>query len=358
MLIGRAPRRHVDGTHPAGDDHEPMQAITYSNYGPPDVLRLEHVPEPLPGDDDLLIRVEAVEATKSDCEMRSFEFRVKWFWLPMRIALGVWRPKRRILGSYFAGVVEAVGCNATGFVPGDEVYGSTRLRLGAYAERMVVPATSTIVLKPRNMTFAEAAAVPLGGLNALHFMHLAHVQPGEAVLVNGAGGSIGAYGVQIAKSMGAQVTAADLPSKEAGCRRFGADHFIDCTREHFASGARRWDVIFDMVPDTSFRVAMSALNPSGRYLAGNPSFSSLVRALVKKPDDGKTIRVAFARESREELRALATMIEAGAIGPITDRVYPMADAVEAHRRVDREQRTGAIVLAIGDHAQVPGDRGE
>ncbi len=204
-----------------------MRAITYGNYGPPDVLELTDVEKPVPEDDEVLIKVQAAEATKSDCEMRSFEYSVKWFWLPLRIALGVRKPRRQILGGYFSGEIESIGKDVTRFSAGDQVFGTSRLRLGAYGEYVALPEGYTIVGKPRNMSFAEAAAVPLGGLNALHFMRRAEIQAGEKVLINGAGGSIGAYAVQIAKSMGAEVTAVDSTIKEEMLRRIGADHFID-----------------------------------------------------------------------------------------------------------------------------------
>jgi NADPH:quinone reductase-like Zn-dependent oxidoreductase len=179
-----------------------MNAITYSKYGPPDVLRLEDVGKPVPDDDQVLIKVRAAEATKSDCELRSFKFAVKWFWLPLRVAFGIRKPRRRVLGGYFSGEVESVGTNITHISVGDQVFGAAGLRLGAYGEYVALPAAYTIVAKPSNMSFEEAAAVPLGGLNALHFMRHARIQRGEKVLINGAGGSIGAHAVQIAKSMG------------------------------------------------------------------------------------------------------------------------------------------------------------
>ena len=191
------------------DNNDTVKAITYSKYGPPDVLQLADVARPVPKDNEVLIRVRAAEATKSDCEMRSFKYSVKWFWLPLRIALGVRKPKRQILGSYFAGEIESVGKSVRHFSPGDQVFACAQLRLGGYGEYVALPANYTIVPKPSNMSFADAAAVPLGGLNALHFMRLAKIQPGEQVAINGAGGSIGSYAVQIAKSMGAEVTAVD-----------------------------------------------------------------------------------------------------------------------------------------------------
>ncbi|MCA8943542.1 MAG: NAD(P)-dependent alcohol dehydrogenase, partial [Planctomycetes bacterium] len=186
-----------------------MKAITYARYGPPDVLSVETVEAPVPRANEVRIRVRATEVTKADCELRSFRFPVKWFWLPLRLALGVTRPRRRILGGYFAGVVESCGASVTCFKPGDEVYGSAGLRMGAYAELVCLPENAAIAPKPRSMSFVEAAAVPLGGLNALHFMRRAALRSGENVLINGAGGSIGLHAVQIAKSAGAVVTVVD-----------------------------------------------------------------------------------------------------------------------------------------------------
>ena len=324
-----------------------MQAITYSNYGPPDVLQLSDVEKPDLKDDEVLIRVRAAEATKSDCEMRSFKYSVKWFWLPLRIALGVRRPRRQILGGYFSGEIDALGKDVRHFSIGDQVFGTTQLRLGAYGEYVALPASYTIVPKPSNMSYAEAAAVPLGGLNALHFMRRASIQAGEEVLINGAGGSIGAYGVQIAKSMGAEVTAVDSTIKEEMLRRIGADHFIDYTKDDFTSRGQTYDVIFDMVPGSSYSACIKALNPNGRYLAGNPRLWVMLRSVFTTRFTDKTARFAFARETQEELLALKGMIEGGKLGSIVDRVFPMEQAADAHRLVEAEQRLGAIVIAIG-----------
>ena len=330
-----------------------MKAITYSNYGPPDVLQLTNVEKPVPEDDEVLIKVQAAEATKSDCEMRSFEYSVKWFWLPLRIALGVRKPRRQILGGYFSGEIESLGKDVTGFSAGDQVFGTAQLRLGAYGEYVALPANYCIVSKPGNMNFAEAAAVPLGGLNALHFMRLAGIQAGEKVLINGAGGSIGAHGVQIAKSMDAEVTAVDSTIKEEMLRRIGADHFIDYTKEDFAGSGQTYDVIFDMVPGSSYTACIKALKPNGRYLSGNPRISVMLRSVFTTRFTDKTARFAFARETKKELLILKEMIEAGKIGSIVDRVFPMEQAADAHRLVETEQRLGAVVIAIGDCSDIP-----
>jgi NADPH:quinone reductase-like Zn-dependent oxidoreductase len=280
--------------------------------------------------------------------MRSFRFSVKWFWLPLRIALGVRRPRRRILGGEFSGEIASVGTNVTSLSGGGLVCGTGGLRCGADGEYVALPARSTIAAKPGNMNFAEAAAVPLGGLNALHFMRRARIQPGERVLINGAGGSIGVHAVQIAKSMGADVTAVDAAIKEGLVRRLGADHFVDYTKEDFAGRGHTYDVIFDMVPGSSYDACINALNTGGRYLCGNPRLSVMARSLATTWLTSKTATFAFAGESREELVALTEMIEGGRIRPIVDRVFPMEQAPAAHRLVETEQRLGAIVIAIGE----------
>lgn len=325
-----------------------MRAISYSTYGPPEVLQLKEVDKPVPKEDEVLIRVRASEATKSDCELRSFRFAVKWFWLPLRFAMGVRKPKQAILGGYFSGDIQSCGKKVTRFAPGDEVFGAARLRLGAYGEYVALPESYTIVKKPSNMSFAEAAAVPLGGLNALHFMRLAKIRPGEKVLINGAGGSIGAHAVQIAKSMAAEVTAVDSAIKEKLVRDLGADSFIDYTKQDFSVCDRKFDVIFDMVSGSSYSACINALNPNGRYLSGNPRLSVMLRSVFTSWFTTKTARIAFAKETKEELASLRQMIERGKIKSIVDRIYPMEQAVDAHRRVETEQRLGAIVIAISD----------
>ncbi|GAB1645367.1 NAD(P)-dependent alcohol dehydrogenase [Krasilnikovia sp. MM14-A1259] len=325
-----------------------MKAIVYTRYGGPDVLHLAEVPAPDAGDRQVLIKVRAAEATKSDCELRSFRYAVRWLWLPLRIVFGVRRPRRRVLGGYFAGEVVSVGERVTSFAPGDQVYGSAGLRLGAYGEYIVVPEDAAIAPKPRNMTFAEAAAVPLGGLNALHFVQRASIKPGEQVLINGAGGSIGAHAIQLAHSMGARVTAVDHGIKEDLVRRLGAGEFIDYTIDDVTATGRTFDVIFDMVPGSPYRRLIGMLQPGGRYLNGNPRLSVLARSALTTRLTDKTVTVAFAPETKQALATITEMIEAQKIQSIVDRTYPMSQAVAAHRRVETEQRLGAVVIIIGE----------
>jgi len=324
-----------------------MKAVVYTKYGSADVLQLKEVEKPTPLDDEILIKVHAAEATKADCELRSSKFAVKWFWLPLRIAMGIKKPKRQILGGYFAGEVESVGKDVSKFTRGDQVFGTTSLRFGAYGEYLCLPASYTIVPKPNNMSFEEAAAVPLGGLNALHFLRKADIKSGEKVLVNGAGGSIGTFGVQIAKAMGAEVTAVDSSIKEEMLRRIGADRFFDYSKQDFTKSGQTYDVIFDMVAGSSYSACVSALNPGGRYLMTNPRISDMLRSVFTSRFTDKTAMFAFAGEKEEELTALKEMIEEGTIKSAVDKIYPLEQAAAAHRRVETEQRLGIVVIAVG-----------
>ena len=325
-----------------------MKAVVHTKYGSPNVLQLKEVEQPNPKDDEVLIKVRAAEATKADCEMRSFNFPVKWFWLPLRIAMGLRKPKRQILGGYFAGEVESAGKDVSRLMKGDQVFGAARLRLGAYGEYVCLPDSYTIVPKPNNMNFEEAAAVPLGGLNALHFLRKARIRNGEKVLVNGAGGSIGTFGVQIAKTMGAEVTAVDSTIKEEMLRRIGADHFFDYTKEKFTQSGRTYDVIFDMVARSSYSECVKVLKPKGRYLMANPRLSDMLRSVFTSLFTDKNAIFVFAGEKKEELLALKGMIEEGKIKSTVDKIYPIEQVAEAHRRVETEQRLGIVVISVSD----------
>ncbi len=323
-----------------------MRAITYSEYGGADVLQLTDQAKPSPLDDEVLIRVHAVEATKGDTELRSFRFPVKWFVPLLRLFWGLRRPRKQILGGYFAGVIEAVGPKVTRFSVGDEVFGGTSMRMGAYGEYVALPERISITRKPRNMSFAEAAAVPLGGFNALHLMRQAKIQPGETVLINGAGGSIGLFAAQIAHAMGAHVVGVDAPHKKSLVLAYGADEFIDYTQQDFCQEPRSYDVIFDMVVSSSYSKCLGALNPGGRYLTGNPTLARMLRCIWTNWFSDKKTIFTFAEEKLEQLEALRDMIEAGQLRAAIDQVFPLAQAADAHRRVETEQREGIVVLSL------------
>lgn len=328
-------------------DNEPaMRAVTYFKYGSPDVLRISRVAKPVPKDNELLIKVKAVEVTKSDCEMRSFRFSVKWFWLPLRLAFGVFAPKRQILGSYFAGEIVAMGSEVSGFEIGQAIFGASQIRLGAYAEYLVLPVDYTFLPKPTVMDFSDAAAVLLGGLNAIHFLNAANIQAGDKVLINGAGGSIGAHAVQIAKARGAEVTVVDKAIKQEFLTRMGADYFVDYQKDDIAELGQNYNVVFDMVPSSSYSGCLKLLKPGGHYLTGNPTVSTMVKCMLTNRFTDKSATFAFAGETRVELQALKDLIERGELVSIVDKVVPMEQIAEAHRLVESEERQGAIVLEL------------
>lgn len=324
-----------------------MRAALAERYGPPEVLAVREVPRPEPGEREVLIRVKAAEINKADCELRSFNFPVKWFWLPLRLAFGVFRPRRPILGGYFSGEVVSVPAAGDGrFQPGDAVIGCAQMRLGAYAEFVALPADYPLALKPAGLSFPDAAALPLGALNAIHFLDRAGLEAGQSILIVGGGGSIGLAAIQMAKAKGATVTVVDKSAKEAVVRDAGADHFIDYTRESYVDREERYDVVFTMVPGDSYGAGLRLLKPAGCYVMGNPRLVNMFRSVFTGLTSSRRVVFAFAPETSEALGRIASMVEAGELRPLVDSVLPLSEVVAGHHRVENERRNGSIVLDL------------
>lgn len=329
-----------------------MKAVIWTRYGPPDVLQLQEVAQPIPKDDEVLIKVHATTVTAGDCEMRSLKLPL-YFALPMRAYAGLSRPKRiRIMGQELAGAVEAVGKDVTEFKPGDRVFGTTGFGLGAYAEYACQPAgaaelAGTLAIMPAVMSYEQAAAVALGGLEALHFLRQAQIQPGQHVLINGAGGSIGVMGVQLAKHAGAEVTAVDNGEKLAMLRTIGADHVVDYRQEDFTRRGQVYDVIFDVAGKSSVSASLRSLKPGGCYLLANPGLAQRIRAPWNSSRNGKRVVIGSASHTTEDLVFLAGLVEAGKIKAVIDRHYPLAQIAEAHRYVETGRKQGAVVISVG-----------
>lgn len=305
-----------------------MKAVVWTNYGPPEVLQPGEVEKPVPKDNEVLIKVHAATVTAGDCEMRSLTFPLL-LRLPMRLYIGFRKPKSiTIPGQELAGEIESVGKEVERFKAGDQVFAATGFRFGAYAEYVCLPAEpkemdGVLALKPANMTYEEAAAVPTGGLNALHFIRKGNVQSGQKVLINGAGGSIGTIAIQLAKSLGAEVTAVDGTEKLAMLRAVGADRVIDYTREDFTQDGGAYDVIIDVVGRGSFSGCLKTLKKKGLYVMGNPSPARALRGWWTSMTGRRKVVSEMASYRTEDLIALKELIEAGKIKTVIDRRYPL-----------------------------------
>lgn len=326
-----------------------MKAIVWTRYGPPEGLQLQEVQKPVPADGEVLIRIHATTVTAGDCEMRRLQLPLGLS-LPMRIYNGFGKPERiKILGQELAGEIEAVGATVTKFKAGDPVFGSPGLKLGAYAEYLCLPEESegaVLAIKPANTSFAEAAAVPTGGMEALHFLRRANIQPGQQVLINGAGGSIGTFAVQIARHYGAEVTAVDSSDKLEMLRAIGAGRVIDYTQEDFTKRSEKYDVLFDVVGTGSYSRMIRSLSPHGTYLMVNPRLSGMLRGTWASRTGGRQVIFANAGRSPEDLVFLKELIEAGEIKVVVDRTYPLEQAAEAHRYVETGRKKGNVVLIV------------
>ena len=322
-----------------------MKAILWTAYGPPQVLQLGEADQPVPREKEVLVRVRASSVTTGDCEMRRLKLPL-FLGLPMRLYTGVRRPSRiTILGQELAGEVEAAGRDVKRFKPGDPVFGTSDLRLGTYAQYACIP-EHLLAPKPSNLSYEQAAAVPLGGQEALYYLHKAGIRPGQNVLVYGAGGSIGTMAVQIARSYGAEVTAVDRASKLDMLRSIGAAHVIDYTRQDFTQSGLTYDVIFDVVGQSPFSGSLDCLKEQGYYLIANPSLSHMLRSPWASKKNGKKILYGKSEQKVEDLLQLKELIEAGKITPVIDRIYPLEQTAEAHAYVETGEKKGSVVITI------------
>jgi NADPH:quinone reductase-like Zn-dependent oxidoreductase len=326
-----------------------MKAIVMSKFGPPEVLQLKQVAKPVPKDNEVLIKVHATTAFAGDCELRSLKLPVE-FRLPVWVYLSFIKPRPIILGQELAGEIEAVGKAVRQFKAGDQVFGTTGFGLGAYAEYKCMPATPSslggaLALKPANLTYAEAAAVPVGALEALHFVRATNIRSGERVLINGAGGSIGTMVIQMAKRRGAEVTAVDSPEKLAMLRATGADQVIDYTQDDFTRGGQTYDVIIDVVGKSSVPQSLSVLRENGRYYLGNPSLAQRLRARWTATGSNRVLHGSSSQRA-EDLAHLRGLIEARQLRPVIDRSYPLEHMADAHRYVDQGHKKGNVAVLV------------
>jgi NADPH:quinone reductase-like Zn-dependent oxidoreductase len=320
-----------------------MKAIVYTKFGPPDVLQLKEVEKPTPKDNEVLIRIYATTVAKEDPGLRS-----------SRGLNGLRKPKNPILGFYLAGEIEAVGKDVRLFRKGDQVYGNTPLNLGlgAYAEYKCMPEEGALALKPVNMTYEEAAAVPNGALTALPFLRdKGRIQSGQKVLIYGASGAVGTSAVQLAKYFGAEVTGVCSTTNLELVKSLGADKVFDYTKEDFTKSGETYDIVFDTVGKISFSRGKSSLKQRGIYLTTVPALLILPQMLWTSKIGSKRVIITFtalrpAREKTKDLVFLKELIEAGRIKAVIDRRYPLEQIAEAHRYVEKGHKKGNVVITL------------
>jgi NADPH:quinone reductase-like Zn-dependent oxidoreductase len=323
-----------------------MKAIVCTKYGPPEVLEVREVAKPVPVDNEILVKVYATTVTAADFRIRSFTLPLSFLLsLPIRLALGVRRPKKAILGVELAGKVEAVGRNVRLFREGDEVFAATLAGFGAYAEYKCLPENGPIATKPCNLTYEEAAAIPIGARTALYYLRKADIRPGQRVLIYGASGSVGTYAVQLAKYWGAHVTAVCSTRNLELVRTLGADRVIDYTAEGFSGHGQTYDVVFDTVDKAPFAQCMKALTGEGIYLNAARVVPD-IRMLWAKLTGRKLVLSQASPETAEALEFLKGLVEAGRIQVVIDRFYSFEGIVDAHRYVDKGHKKGNVVVSV------------
>lgn len=320
-----------------------MKAIVFTEYGSPDVLRLKEVPKPVPADDEILVKVHAVSVNRSDWEGLTGK--------PLYARMnGLRKPRRQILGSDVAGTVEAVGKNHGDFKPGDEVFGEMESYAGGFAE-YVCTSGKDWTLKPASMTFEEAAAIPQAAVIALQGIRdQGHVQAGQRVLINGAGGGAGTFAIQLAKSYGAEVTAVDNHHKLDFMRALGADHVIDYEQEDFTRNGRQYDFILDLIAHRSAFAYARAVAPSGSYYAVGGSLATFLQILLVgrwlRKSRNKNVRILIVRRNRQDLAYVTELCQSGKLVPAIDRSYPLSEVPEALQRLGEGRVQGKLVITV------------
>jgi NADPH:quinone reductase-like Zn-dependent oxidoreductase len=330
-----------------------MKAIVYTEYGPPDVLHLAEAPQPTPQENEILIRVRAASVSFGDLMARNFgnvsvsEFNMPApFYYLARMTFGWSKPKQPILGSEFAGEVAAVGNAVTRFKPGDAVFGYRGQQMGAYAEYLVMPGDGMVAHKPANLSDAEAAVAPYGGLTALTLLRQVNLQPGQRVLVNGASGGIGSAAVQLAKQRGAHVTGVCGAPRLAYVQTLGADEVIDYAKEDFTQRGETYDLIIDVLGRSSFVRCQRALTPDGVYFPISFKMKAVMQMLWTKAAGRQKVICALSDEKPADLELLKEMIEAGNFRSIVDRCFAMENAAEAHRYAESGHKQGAVAISF------------
>jgi NADPH:quinone reductase-like Zn-dependent oxidoreductase len=333
-----------------------MKAIVYTKYGPPDVLQLKEVPKPIPKDHEVLIKIHATTVNRTDCGFRKPEYPVI-----IRLVNGLFKPKKKILGSELAGEIEAIGKEVKTFKPGDQVFGLSTINFGAHAEYICLPETGSISIKPANMSYKEAAAVCDGLMLAITYIRKINFTNERKILINGASGSIGSACVQLANFYGAEITAVCDTRNIEMVKSLGADAVIDYTQEDFTKNGELYDAVIDAVGKSSFFRCKKILKPGGvyfstelGYLAQNIFFALLtpIFSLLPGRQSGKRVKFPIPKDSKEDIAFFKELIEAGNYKAVIDRSYTLEKIVEATKYVETGQKAGNVIITVEHNDQI------
>lgn len=324
---------------------DPMAALVCTRYGAPDLLRFKQVPRPVPRRSEVLVQVVASSITSGDRRIRSMNMPAG-FGILGRLALGWSGPRNPVLGAEFSGVVRAVGDRVHQFAPGDAVFGISGFRMGGHAEYVCLHHQGALAHKPGNLSFEDAAALSFGGTTALSFLGRAALVPGESILVNGASGSVGRAAAQIAHRLGGEVTGVCSTALLALVHSLGAVRVIDYTREDFTALDQRFDVLFDVACNLSVAQCLTVLKPGGRLVRIQSGLPEMCRALLQPRRGGLRVLAGTAQERSGDLEQLAEWVRRGLYRPVVARVFPFAQAIDAHRFADQPGRGGSVVIRM------------
>lgn len=320
-----------------------MKAIVYKKFGNSNVLNLTDIKKPIPKDNEVLIKVKASTVTSADCIMR----RGDTFFSRLMLGFNAPRKKFQILGIELSGVIESVGKDVEKFEIGDEIYAFRGFGTGCYAEYKCMKESDSIALKPKNLTFNEAASVVDGSTTALFFLKdKANIKAGQKVLINGASGSIGTFAVQLAKYFGAEVTGVCSTKNVGLVKSLGADHVIDYTKTDFTRTGESYDIIFDTVTKSSFSKCKNSLNDGGKYIVTVISFRRVLLSLLTRFCKKRKLIFAMSVNKRESLKFIKTLIEKGDLKTIIDKTFPLDEIVEAHQYVEKGHKVGNVVVEV------------
>ncbi len=317
-----------------------MKAIELTKYGAPEFLQINEVEKPSPKDNEILIKNHATSVSSGDARMRRADPFI------IRLIFGFKRPRKPVLGVVVAGEIEAIGQSVSNYKIGDQVFGSSGMNFGAHAEYVAVPEDAVLALKPANMTYEEAAAIPFGATASMHFLRKANIQQGQKVLIYGASGALGTMAVQLAKNYGAEVTAVCSSSNFELMKSLGADEVIDYTKEDFTKNGKIYDVIFDTVGKSSLKKALRSLNKGGYLLLASAGIGTMIGGSIKSMFISKKIVSGVIKETTEDMNFFKQEIEKGKLKAVIDRIYTLKQIVEAHTYVDMGHKKGNVVIAI------------